>query len=893
MFFAGARDALERLVTPTFVLELNVARLRGTLRGTSPEARYKEYGSRLTDPAYVAALEAEYGVLFDLADERLASWRKVSLELIERLCAGWEAIRVMFFGDQTPGLLSGIEVAQRTTKRGGRAVLILTFSSGAKLVYKPRSLAVEDHFQQLLAWLNDRGFTPAFQTIDLLNRDTHGWLAWVEAAGCASNAAVERFYQRQGAYLALLYALEATDFHLGNVIAAGEHPMLIDLEALFHPRAADPDWPALDLALDSLTYDSVLGVGLLPEPEAVDNDGLRFDLGGLTGAPGQATPYTIPRWNERGTDTMHQVHERQLLSGGGNRPTLHGRPADVLDYLPAFEAGFCAAYRLLVEHRPALLADDGPLSRFAGDEVRVLLRSGLLYSELLESSYHPDLLRREGARRAYLEQKLAGATSDPSLEGLIPLETAALLAGDAPVFTTTAGSTAIHSYEWHRAPVTFPQPGLTMSRRRIESMGETDLARQRTLMWAAFSTVAPDDAGRSQVIDIPDFAPGDLAAQLLAQAVKIAARLAASAVWAGDEASWIGVELDSDGQWALEPLDIDLYNGLPGVALFLTTLAAQNGQSRWNTLARATLVTHCRLAHEARAAGPDALAPLGLFDGLGGQLLALARLHALLGEEPMLRDEMAALVEDARLALSDSPTEETPDLARGVAGCLAGLLEAHAAAPALNVLPVARMAGEALWQALRTSQAGDDGPNDRHSPFAAYFDTAAGAAAPLLELATLTGNTSLRRRPEALIASLLPAADIDAGHWLAFLSARPWLAAKDRAALDSALLAALPGLVASGPDNHSLGRGRVGYLELLLNAAEALDEPAFHELAARHAAALLDDLRRRGPRTGVPLGFESPGLLAGLSGIGYGLLRLATPEVVPPILLPIRLWRAA
>jgi lantibiotic modifying enzyme len=35
----------------------------------------------------------------------------------------------------------------------------------------------------------------------------------------------------------------------------------------------------------------------------------------------------------------------------------------------------------------------------------------------------------------------------------------------------------------------------------------------------------------------------------------------------------------------------------------------------------------------------------------------------------------------------------------------------------------------------------------------------------------------------------------------------------------------------------------------------------------------------------MPLGAETPGLMTGLAGIGYGLLRLAEPERVSSVLL--------
>src|SRR5262249_49957013 len=138
------------------------------------------------------------------------------------------------------------------THRGGRAVIIARFQSGLQVVYKPRSLAGDQHFQQVLAWINDRGDHPPFRLLKILDRGDHGWVEFVEPGGCADVGEVQRFYQRQGALLALLYALEATDFHHENLIAAGEHPVLVDLEALFHPR--NPGVEPLGPAEDALAY---------------------------------------------------------------------------------------------------------------------------------------------------------------------------------------------------------------------------------------------------------------------------------------------------------------------------------------------------------------------------------------------------------------------------------------------------------------------------------------------------------------------------------------------------------------------------------------------------------------------------------------------------------------
>jgi lantibiotic modifying enzyme len=48
---------------------------------------------------------------------------------------------------------------------------------------------------------------------------------------------------------------------------------------------------------------------------------------------------------------------------------------------------------------------------------------------------------------------------------------------------------------------------------------------------------------------------------------------------------------------------------------------------------------------------------------------------------------------------------------------------------------------------------------------------------------------------------------------------------------------------------------------------------------------VLDAIDRYGPGCGTPGAVSSPGLLNGLAGIGYGLLRLGFGDRVPSVLL--------
>jgi lantibiotic modifying enzyme len=97
---------------------------------------------------------------------------------------------------------------------------------------------------------------------------------------------------------------------------------------------------------------------------------------------------------------------------------------------------------------------------------------------------------------------------------------------------------------------------------------------------------------------------------------------------------------------------------------------------------------------------------------------------------------------------------------------------------------------------------------------------------------------------------------------------------------------ALQTTLASGfGQSHCLCHGDMGNLDLLLEASRALNDRGWRAQVDRLAAMILDSIERDGWRCGGPQAVELPGLMLGLAGIGYELLRLAEPELVPSVLV--------
>jgi type 2 lantibiotic biosynthesis protein LanM len=904
---------LSRQLTPMMAqavaLELNAARLQGLLEGDTTEERFQNFLRRFRQPEAALAFLREYPVLARQLTAHVRAWAEAGLEFLGRLSADWETIQATFNAGAYPGRLVRLDAEAGDRHRGGRAVMIAGFESGFKLVYKPRSLDVELHFQQLLSWLDRRGGNPPFRTIKVMASGDYGWAEFVEAKSCATADEVRRFYQRQGGYLALLFCLEATDFHFDNLIAAGEHPVLVDLESLFHPRPPDTDLTEADSVASEALRRSVLRTGLLPQRAYSDDEYEGVDLSGLGAQTGQMTPRAVPYWEEAGTDRMRLSRRRVAIRGRDNRPSLNGADVNASNYTEAIITGFTDIYRLLLRHRDELLSDGGPLSRFGEDQVRVVLRPTWVYGSLLRESFHPYLLRDALDRERFFDRLWQGVERQPYLSRIIPSERRDLHNGDIPVFTTRPGSCDLWDSAGERFDGFLERSSLNLVRDRLRQLSGADLERQVWMIRASLTSLVMGVERVGKAAYLPDESRRGIDdGALLRAACSIGDRLETLAQRGGRDATWIGLSLTHRRHWSLVPLAWDLYGGLPGVTLFLAYLGALTGQSRYTELAQAALTT---LRHQV-ARNKSSITSIGGFSGWGGIIYTFSHLHTLWGDARLLEEAE----EFVRLLPPLIEEDEQLDVIGGAAGCSASLLSLHACAPARRTLEAAVRCGARLVSSARRMEQGVGWVTRvaPHRPLTGFSHGAAGVSWALLQLSARTGDESFRRVAVAAIDYERSLFSAGARNWpdlrehqgaddapppsretcmtawchgapgigIARLGSLPHI---DDAEIRAEIDAALETTFAHGFGmNHSLCHGDLGNLELLLQASRTLGAPQWGLRLSRTAATVLDSSVKNGWLSGVPRCVETPGLMVGLAGIGYQLLRLAKPHRVPSVL---------
>lgn len=896
---------LDRMLIRTMVLELAQARIRGSLPGADPVERFDAFCARLRRPDERRRLLEAYPVLGRLLATVALDWVQAGARFAARLAADWPALGDTFGRSGRLGPVTELVTELGDPHRGGQTGSALTFACGVRLVYKPRPITVDCNVQQLLDWLMVRGLSCPVRLPMAIDRGDYGWVEYVTPRACADRPELHRFYRRQGVLLAVLYLLRASDLHAENVIAAGEHPMLVDLEATCQPELAFGDsLPAAEQAAMADATRSVLRVGLLPIQTWQTAAGASADLSGLGPDRGQLSPLALPVVVDGGTDRMRIQLRRQPLAATANQPSDPASPVRVLDYVDDIVAGFSETYELCQRHRRELLAPDGPLAAFAGNQVRVIVRATAEYALLRSTSLHPDVLADGLDTDRHFDRLWQGVSRRPGLASLVEHERADLWRQDIPVFSARTDESVLRASTGVPVPGLVRRTGLAAVREVAAGLGPDDLTRQR---WLIRASVAAATMNLREVepasYPLPPTRRPAGRDRLIAAADVIGRHLAGLAYRAPDSVEWLGVVSARGERWSLGPLGPDLCTGLTGMALFFGALGSVADQPVHTALARAALRT-------ARAqVERGALPRVGGCAGVGGIIYVLTQLGSW-WEDGELLDHAVSL---ARQAGEWATTDTQFDFAAGSAGSIVALQALHAVRPCGAVRDAVRACADRLIVGAQPSGPGmawlpqpmrDAGVAE--VPIAGLAHGTAGIAWPLLVAAALCGE---QRYHDAALAALayerslfLPAAGTwrdlradrggaftisawchgAAGVGLARIRTLPYHCDQlTRAEIAAAVCHTLQ--IGFGT-NHSLCHGDLGSLELLTLAAEALAIPHWHDQAQRLAGAVLDSIDERGWLSGAPHGVETPGLLLGLAGTGYGLLRLASPRQVPSVL---------
>jgi type 2 lantibiotic biosynthesis protein LanM len=894
---AFARPLLA-LCSCTLILTLGIARYQQRLMGDTPEARLDDFIAQLTSSAGRDQLERDYPLLRADVEQRSAQTADFLVCLLERIAADYVALGALMSGQGDPGLLLHFSTEAGDRHINGFSVARLRFENG-EVYFKPRSMALDIEYSRFLGVLRQNGVTPDQQAPATLDFGDYGYAAAVAYREADSEETLHAYYRRFGGLAAIAHMLGTTDLHHENLIAAGAYPIIIDVETLFQPNHAAS---RVVQAQHNAFVDTILCSGLLPCGDKAQS---QVDFSALF-MPRDSLFRRQPIG--AGTDQLHLSIQKVETPFAANMARLDGKMAQPHQYADDMTAGFEETYRALYAIKNKLLGDAGFLARFKPLSVRVLVRSTQVYSYLQKALAHPDFLAQSKKREdliARIRPQKAGWTI---YRRCWPSERQALLRGDVPYFTAEVCGTDLRDDNGQLLGGAYRRSGWDESQKRIRAMSQRDLARQSRLLQQSVFCTTPAGSAMTWWTLYPPSPLGQASADIfrdanfVSEAEHIGDHIIAAGFASGGHVTHY--QLETGGHDALRPFAVgpELYDGLAGIAVFFGELWQRTGAERFRKQAKLSLAS-ARREYENPHTPPDSV---GGFSGVAGWIYALVRLGIQLERRDWIDEAFGWLPWIAGRADTDAHF----DVIGGVAGALLVLVELDRIAPERGALVVARACAQRLVSTATHDSAGAHwigAANPEHA-LTGFSHGAAGIGAALARFAAYSGDdTCMTLASEAFrferanrsnggwsdLREKRCSEHSADGHLYAWCHGAPGIGLA-RMAFPGALCdpqwrrdveecVALSCEHAFG-GSHCLCHGQLGNLELLMKFQDTF--PAAAQVGQWHNAAerLLAEGRAEW-RGGSVSGLDLLGLMTGLAGIGYALLRIAAPQDVPSVLL--------
>jgi lantibiotic modifying enzyme len=288
------QTTLERITRPSFNLEWTSFKLALNALGVA------DSDATVTERMFLrgrpwdrlSLLFQKFPVLANLWCLAIGQWHDHVVEVLDRVMNDGPALSRFFFNKSSTGTIINVQMGLSDRHNRGRSVTLIEFSKDRRIIYKPRPGKSESAWFALLAMMNRNGFHPKLQIARLLLRQGYYWMEHIEPASCKSAAAVYRFYERMGGLIAAAYLLKAVDCHCQNVIASGEHPVLVDIDALWHVSSLTKTQSPIDMLYRTGFFPNLKRKSLQSRSSVLGQTGTGKYLPRIAGKPVSAGHYT-------------------------------------------------------------------------------------------------------------------------------------------------------------------------------------------------------------------------------------------------------------------------------------------------------------------------------------------------------------------------------------------------------------------------------------------------------------------------------------------------------------------------------------------------------------------------------------------------------------------------
>lgn len=899
----------------TLILEVNIARMRQDLKGDTSEDRYNYFVyTLLNDKEYLSSLYNEYLHLFDLIINRAKQSFNFIIEIIESTNRNIERIKKEILDTNEELKITTIESSLGDSHNNGKTVCMINFSNEKKVVFKPRVLGLEEGFNKFLNFINDKNLdnNKDLYTLKIVNDKNCGFTEFIEYNECLNEEEVKDFYFRVGKLLAILYSLNAKDMHHENIISMGKHPVLIDLEALFHSSVVlmEKEYFCSHEVAYEIIDTSVYSIGFLPQKISNNSDDgteLTVDVSGLGAVEDQVSPFKFLQVKNHHTDELKLEEDFGIITVQNNNPKVNGDIRKSENYIDYIKEGFVLVYNFIKENKDEVT--EVIYEIFKGKKNRFILRPTYLYGQLIKTSYHPDFCREKIHREILLNR--LGINIDKKFKHIVSSEVSDILGGDVPYFYAYVDSNRINNSKDLDINLELDKSPMEKVLLKVKNFSLKDLNRQLNFIDMSFlAKTTNSNKDLTPIVFSEDTKENEIKKdELLDLATKIGDYIIERSIIGegknGIDRTWISTTLEGrdEGTWSLNPVGDNLYDGNSGIALFLGYLGYLTKEDRFINASIEAMDSAMNTVEKLDGSIPYLT---GSYNGLTGYFYTLSKLYKITGNTKLLD----AIKNNISILYKLIDGDKSIDVIGGAAGAIGALITIYEdiddsklkeTVLDLAVLNYKHLKDNAI-EFFNDSVAW--GKGKVYAPSTGFAHGNAGIAAYLGKLFYITKDPEIKD----LIDKTL-----NYERHLYVESEKNWKSSHDKERMARAWCHGAPGILLGRTILKDIGyednlldfeiesaidttikkgfgnnpcycHGDIGNLAILEYTAKVLGNKEMQNRCENTFIDVFNNLIKKRWNKGVYCGTEAMGLMIGLAGFGYALINKYNEDLVPPVL---------
>jgi type 2 lantibiotic biosynthesis protein LanM len=584
-----------------------------------------------------------------------------------------------FHEDVAISNIQDISLGLSDRHNGGQTVAIIRFSSGFEIVYKPRSVSMEQAFFKLIHEINIQNSKSSLFSPKIISCNDYGWVEVIKNQDCNSSKEVANYYYQSGQLLFLVHILNGTDCHDENIIANVSSPVLIDAETLFHSNhtsveASEHD-DAYHLGLKTI-ISSVLRTGWLPSWQfSGTNVENAYETGAIASEFDHSSPYRVETWKNIGTDNIKVSFNRQTISSNqrNSLPSLNGEKIGISAYVQELVSGYESMGNFVLNNKElfknwvkTFFLNDSSRSRF-------ILRNTTTYALILKHLRTPLRLRNGLDSSIFLENLIKPVFGNKSkeLNIIISYEIMSLYKLDVPYLTTSLTSTKLNEESIQR----FSKSAYENSVARIDELSEKTISFDSRIIWQILYASIIDDGhytveGKVRINNLDKIN----SSKINYEVNKLLNKLLQFAIYGSNSTiTWIAAQnIPLTKKFQIQPLTSGIYEGLGGIAISYAASGKILNNKSFKEVSR-NILNGIPEYFKHNYFEPDKQL-CGIGHGVGSSLYTISVIEQLIGTGMHLGVVQNAL-NLVKLEWIDSQQEV--DLINGLSGLLLALLKVY------------------------------------------------------------------------------------------------------------------------------------------------------------------------------------------------------------------------